>query len=89
MVMKLAKRSFKLMLKVIINSISIVKLKNIINAGLKGKKWINIVTFTGFSPKNKVKKLEINFWVNRNVYVVELLTNLGYYQQLILQSKNN
>ena len=45
--------------------------KNIINAckAARKKKFFSIITLTGFSEKNSVKKLgNINFWVNSKVY---------------------
>ena len=45
--------------------------KNIINAckAARRKKFFAIITLTGFSEKNSVKKLgNINFWVNSKVY---------------------
>ena len=40
---------------------------------------LNIVTFTGFSPKNKVKKIgSINFWVNSRMYNVVEITHQSW-----------
>ncbi len=54
--------------------------KNIINAGIQGKKMgLNIVTFTGFSSKNKVKKIgNINFWVDSRVYNIVEITHQSW-----------
>ena len=54
--------------------------KNIINAGIQGKKMgLNIVTFTGFSSKNKVKKIgNINFWVDSRMYNIVEITHQSW-----------
>ena len=54
--------------------------KNIINAGIQGKKMgIKIVTFTGFSSNNKVKKIgNINFWVNNKTYNIVEITHQSW-----------
>jgi len=65
--------------------------KNILNACFEArkKKFSNIITFSGFSSKNKLKKLgDINMWVNSKVYnIVEnihqiwLLSIIDYIMQ--------
>ncbi len=46
------------------------KSKNILNAGkLSNKKKLNLITFSGFSKDNPLKKLgKINIWVNSKIY---------------------
>ena len=54
--------------------------KNIINAGIQGKKiGLKIITFTGFSPNNKVRKIgNINFWVNNKTYNIVEITHQSW-----------
>ena len=53
--------------------------KNIINAAKKAKELnIDIITFTGFSSENTLKKLNeenLNFWVNSNSYNIIEMTH--------------
>ena len=53
------------------------KSKNIVNAAEYCKKnKINLVTFTGFSRNNPVKKLgRLNFWVNSKSYNIVEMTH--------------
>lgn len=53
------------------------KSKNILNAAVKAKEMgIEIITFSGFSSENLLRKLgDLNFWVNSNAYNIVEMTH--------------
>ena len=53
------------------------KSQNIINAALKAKEMnLPLITFSGFSPENSLRKLgDVNFWANSSEYNIVEMTH--------------